>query len=261
MVVAGGENGVCPLAEITKSAVRVDPEIVDDRVHGEREGVLQFALGADHDLVDCFERFRFAGGFDNEAHSAAGHAAEHPEAPEIVAEFSGNAGDESFGKVVGGPGDDRLERAAEVLGGELSEGANVAGAQGIEDLVEEVEGVLTSLPFGFGTEEVFLGDHFENGADILGHATVHKDEGIGESLAGLGGNFLVAKDVVLGHEATPGDSVFGVGLPGDFTFDELDAGPDSTGVLPAAAGAADPFAKNGSRKYEASLTFGEFAGE
>ena len=163
--------------------------------------------------------------------------------------------------MVGGPGDDRLKRAAEVLGGELSEGANVAGAQGIENLVEEVEGVLTSLPFGFGTEEVFLGDHFENGADILGHATVHKDEGIGESLAGLGGNFVVAKDVVLGHEATPGDAVFGVGLPGDFTFDELDAGPDSTGVLPAAAGAANPFAKNGSRKYEASLTFGKFAGE
>ena len=92
----------------------------------------------------AIERFRFARGFDDEAHSAAGHAAEHPEAPEIVAEFFGNAGDESFGEVVGGPGDDRLERAAEVLGGELAEGANVALREGIEDLIEEVERVLTA---------------------------------------------------------------------------------------------------------------------
>ena len=52
MVVAGWKNGVFAFEEIAKSAVLVDFEIVDDGVHGEREGILQFALGSEHDFVD-----------------------------------------------------------------------------------------------------------------------------------------------------------------------------------------------------------------
>ncbi len=65
----------------------IDFEVVDDGVHGKGEGILEFALGLEHDAVDEAEGFLFSVGVDDEAHSSTGHAAEHPEAPEVVAEF------------------------------------------------------------------------------------------------------------------------------------------------------------------------------
>jgi hypothetical protein len=88
-----------------------------------------------------------------------------------------------------------------------------------------------------------------------------EDEGIGEGLAGGFGDFFVAEDLMLGHEAALGDTVFGICFARDFSFDEFDAGPDPAGVLPSAAGAADPFTEDGAGKDEASFAFGEFAGE
>ena len=38
----------------------------------------------------------FARGVEDESHAAAGHAAEHPEAPEIVAEFLARRRDQRF---------------------------------------------------------------------------------------------------------------------------------------------------------------------
>lgn len=183
LVVSGGEEGVCSFEEVGVGAVGVDLEIVDDGVHGEGEGVLQFALGGDHDFLETDEGFFFALGVDDESHAAAGHAAEHPEAPEVVAEFGLGACDEGFGEVVGGPGDDGLEGAAEVVGGEFSELFDVSGFEGFEDLVEESEGFFAALPFGGGAEEVFFGDHLEDGADVLSHAAVDEDEGVLEGLA------------------------------------------------------------------------------
>ncbi len=78
--------------------------------------------------------------------------------------------------MVGGPGDDGLEWAAEVLGGEFAEGADVSLGEGVDDLVAEFECLVACLPFGRGPEEVFFGDHFEDGADVLGHASVDDNE-------------------------------------------------------------------------------------
>ena len=261
VVVGRGEDGSGTASEIAEGAVRVDPEIIDDGVHGEGKGVLKFAFGLEHDFVNHAEGFLLAGGVDNEAHAAAGHAAEHPKSPEVVAEFLRDAGDEGFGEMVGGPGDDGLKGAAEVLGGEATEGANVALAEGLDDLIEQLERFLAALPFGLGAEKVFFGDHLEDGADVLSHAAVDEDEGVGECLAGLERDFIGRKNMVLGHEPATGNAVFGVGLADDLAFDEFDAGPNAAGVLPAAAGAADPFAEDGAGENEAAFAFGEFTGE
>ena len=43
--------------------------------------------------------------------------------------------------------------------------------------------------------------------------------------------------------------------------DQLDAGPDAAGILPAAAGAAEPFAEDGARRHQAAVVLLERAGE
>ena len=43
--------------------------------------------------------------------------------------------------------------------------------------------------------------------------------------------------------------------------DQLDAGPDAAGILPAAAGAAQPFAQDGARGHQAAVLFVQAAGE
>ena len=51
-------------------------------------------------------------------------------------------------------------------------------AKGGENVVENAERFLAAFPFGFGTEEIFFGDHFENGTDVLGHAAVNENEAV-----------------------------------------------------------------------------------
>ena len=69
----------------------VDGEVVDHGLHGEGHGVLQPPLGVAHDGGHALLRFRLAPGREQEPHAAAGHAAQHPEAPEILAHFAPRA--------------------------------------------------------------------------------------------------------------------------------------------------------------------------
>ena len=137
---------------------------------------------------------------EDETHAAAGHAAEHPEAPEVAAELGLAFGDELFGEVVRGPRNDRLERLAEVARGRRAERLDVAALQRRDHFVEHAEGILAAEPFGVGTEQVFLRHHFKDGPDVLGHAAVDDDERIHQRLAGGLGNFVAREDVVHGHE-------------------------------------------------------------
>ena len=122
----------------------------------------------------------------NEAHAAAGHAAEHPEAPEIFAEGFAGAGDELLGVAVAHPRDHRLERAEEVFGEGAAEAADVARGKERENVVEGGDGAAAGGELRFAAEEIFLGGHLEDGADVLGHAAVDEHEGIGEFLPSLG---------------------------------------------------------------------------
>ena len=48
---------------------------------------------------------------------------------------------------------------------------------------------------------------------------------------------------------------------GDDAVDQLHAGPDAAGILPAAAGAAEPFAENRARRHQPPVLFLESTGQ
>ena len=58
------------------------------------------------------------------------------------------------------------------------------------------------------------------------------------------------QNAVLRHESAAADAGFGIAFRGRHAFDQLDAGPDAAGILPAAAGAAEPFAENRARQHQ-----------
>ena len=260
-VVSGGHQRVRIPKQVGARAVVIDGEIIDDRFHGEGERVLEIAFGGRHDLLELFAGLGGSVGGNDEPHASAGHAPEHPEAPEILAEPGTRAIDERLGVKIRGPGDDGLDGTMEIPGGGGADGGDVRRAQGAEDFVEHTEGFLSRLPFVGRAEEILFGDHLEDGADILGHAAVDEDEAILECAAGFGWGILMIQDAVFGHEPAAADAEFGVAFLGQDAGDEFHAGPDATAILPAAARAAEPFAEDGAGEDEAAFAFLEWAGE
>ena len=161
----------------------VDGEIVDHRLHGERHGVFQFALGLAHDDLEAFLGVRLAARVEQESHAAARHAAEHPEAPEIRAEFRTRAADQRLGIEVAGPRDDGLHGTVEIALGAGADGPDVAALQMAHDLVEDAHGLAAPLPLRFGAQQVLLRHHFQDGADVLRHAAVHQHQALLQLLA------------------------------------------------------------------------------
>ena len=52
----------------------------------------------------------------------------------------------------------------------------IAPAKRAEDIAEHAQHILTGNPLGLTAEQVLLGDHFENGPDILSHAAVDEND-------------------------------------------------------------------------------------
>ena len=76
--------------------------------------MLHAALGGAHNVLQAVERFGLAARVEEEAHAPAGHAAEHPEAPEIAAHFGADRLDQRRGVEVAGPRNDGLDGAIEI---------------------------------------------------------------------------------------------------------------------------------------------------
>lgn len=151
-VIAGGEEGGVFGEQVGVGAVFVDGVVEDDGLDGEGEGVIEFVFELAHGVAEVDLGFGFAPGVEHEAHAAAAHAAQHPEAPEIRSEGLGGAVDEFLGEEVGGPGDDGLNGVAEVAGGGLADGADIAAGQGGEDFVQDSEHGAAGVPFRGGAE-------------------------------------------------------------------------------------------------------------
>ena len=122
-------------------------------------------------------------------------------------------------------------------------------------------GLQPRRPLGLRAEQVFLGDHFEDGAHVLGHAAVNEDERVLQGAARILGDLVAVEHLVGGHEAAAADGLFRIALAGERAADQFDAGPDAAGVLPAAARAAEPFAEQGAGEDDAALVFLKPAGE
>src|ERR1035438_4141807 len=74
-------------------------------------------------------------------------------------------------------------------------------------------------------------------------------------LASFARDFVFGKDPVARKQAPTTDAKFGIALCGENAVDELDAGPDTTGILPTAAASTQPFAKDRSRGNEPAVMF------
>ncbi len=129
------------------------------------------------------------------------------------------------------------------------------------DLVEQADGLIAGLPFGGAAQQVLFGDHFEDRSHVLGHAAVDQHQALLEFLARFGGDLVRPEDLVIGQQAAAADAEFGIALPGRHAVNQLDAGPDAAGVLPAAAGAAQPFAQDGARGKQAAVLLLQPAGK
>ena len=238
-VIALGQQGADAAPQLGAGAVLVDGKIINNRLHGEGQRVLKFAPGLRHDGLQTLLRLGLALGIKNEAHAAAGHAAEHPEAPEIAAEFRADGGDEGFGEGVAGPGNDGLQRLVEIARGQPAQGADIAGAQGGQDFIEQTDGLAAAGPFAVGTQQVFFRDHLEDGADVLGHAAVDEHEALLQAGARGGGDVGLGQNLVGRHEAAAADAKLGIafgrhhaGEAGHAVADRLDLADH--GVLGAA---------------------------
>ncbi len=209
-VVGRGHEGIGAGQQAGLGAALVDGEVVDDRFHGEGHGALQGLLGLAHDGLQALLRLGLAFGAEEKAHAAAGHAAEHPEAPEIVAERGAGALDQGVGVEVAGPGNDGLDGSVEVLLGAGADLADVAAFEVAHHFVQDADGLLPSGPLGFGAQQVLLGDHFEDGADVLRHAAVDQHQALLQAVARGLRDFVEREDVVVGEEAAAADAVFGI---------------------------------------------------
>ena len=74
-------------------------------------------------------------------------------------------------------------------------------------------------------------------------------------------NFGRAEDFVARQQAPAADAEFGIALGRAHAVDQLDAGPHAAGILPAAAGAAQPLAQDGARRHQAPVVLFQAAGE
>src|SRR5665213_1382757 len=80
-------------------------------------------------------------------------------------------------------------------------------------------------------------------------------------LASFTRDFVFGKDPVAWKQAPTADAKFGIALRCENTVDELDAGPDTTGILPAATASTQPFANDRARGNESAVMFFHPAGQ
>src|SRR5579863_1234658 len=63
------------------------------------------------------------------------------------------------------------------------------------------------------------------------------------------------------QKAPPAYAEFGIAFGGSYALDELDTGPYASGILPSAAGAAQPLSQDGARRDQPAFRFGQLAGQ
>ena len=162
---------------------------------------------------------------------------------------------------IAGPGNDGLDGAGEVAVERGAQSANVAALEEPRDLIQDPDGLPSSQPFGFRAEQVLLGDHLEDGADVLRHAAMHQHQALLQPGAGFARDFGIGEDFVIGEQAPAADSEFGIAFGGARAVDQLDAGPDAARILPAAAASAQPFTQNGTRGNQTPVVLFHASGE
>src|ERR1022692_2200364 len=192
--------------------------------------MLHGALGFAHDGLHALLRFPLAPRAEEESHAAARHAAQHPESPEILAEFGARAADQGVGIEVAGPRNDGLYGPVEILLGTRPDGADITRLQVAHYLIQYGDRLLAAEPFRFRAQQVFLGHHLQDGPHVLRHAAVHQHQALLQFLARGLIHAVEAEDLVVGQQASAADAEFRIALARLDPVDQLDAGPDAAGI-------------------------------
>ena len=82
-----------------------------------------------------------------------------------------------------------------------------------------------------------------------------------EFLAGGRWRVVMVEDAMARHQAAAADAKFRVIFLSERAFDELHARPHAAGILPAAAGAAEPLAEQRAGQHNPAFLLFERAGE
>src|SRR5688572_33426107 len=114
---------------VSPGAALVDREIVNDWLHGKWQGGLQLAFGTGHDFLQRILCPGLRIGCEDKTHAPAGHAAQHPETPEVLAELLRGPRNEGLRVKIGGPGNDCLDWTLKISGRGRANDANITSAQ------------------------------------------------------------------------------------------------------------------------------------
>ena len=115
LVIPRWQQRIPPLEQNRARTVRVDRELVDDRLHAERHRMLEAPFRFGH------RRLKFILGsvphlrVEEETHPAARHSPEHAEPPKVVAESFSSRCDQRLRVMVRRPRNDRLQGAGEII--------------------------------------------------------------------------------------------------------------------------------------------------
>jgi len=145
-VIACRHQGIVTRKQCRLCSMLVDCEIVDHRLNGKGNAAIHLAPGLTHDGLQAFLSLRLPLGGEEESHTTAAHAAEHPEAPEVVSEFFANAVDQRVRVKIGGPRNNGLDGAIEVALQAAAERADVAALKLAGDLIEDADRLLAAEP-------------------------------------------------------------------------------------------------------------------
>ena len=114
--------------------------------------------------------------------------------------------------------------------------------------------LLPAAPLGLGAQQVLLGHHLQDRADVLRHAAVDQHQALLQlPRVSAGASSRVRGCVCVGSRRPRLTPNSGSPSPARTPVDQLDPRPDAAGVLPAAARAAEPLAEDRARRDQAAL--------
>jgi len=89
---------------------------------------------------------------------------------------------------------------------------DIAFDQATSDLVENFDGFLSGFPLDWATQQILLGHHLEDRADVLSHPAMDQHQRILQGLSGFGGDLLFAEHGVGRQQTSAANAKLGVGF-------------------------------------------------
>mmetsp|Transcript_24904 Transcript_24904/g.59964 ORF Transcript_24904/g.59964 Transcript_24904/m.59964 type:complete len:263 (-) Transcript_24904:1137-1925(-) len=181
----------------------------------------------------------------------------HAEAPESVAETFSNASYERFSVEVRRPRDNRADGSEEIFRNQPGNLLDIALSKRDQKFVQNFHRPVPRMPLFLLSQEVLFCDHFQYGADILGHAPVHQHQALLHGRQQLLWRLLPIEQLVSGQQPPPAHAELWISLLALYTLYQLQSRPQASRILPSPAAATQPLSQYGPRRNEASFRLKE----